>query len=96
MRHDGVGLGGAALETDRETNLDGSREEGLMDRKNREEKRRQDGRRGGKRRRRQAVDCFLAREHLQACQGSWTDQSSPPRRYVVPRGSPTQIQIPLN
>lgn len=42
MRHDGVGLGGAALETDRETNLDGSREEGLMDRKNRDEKRRGD------------------------------------------------------
>jgi hypothetical protein len=62
MRHYGVGLAGAALETDRETNLDGSREEGLMDRKNREEKRRQDGRRrGGKRRRRRlAVDCFLA------------------------------------
>lgn len=38
MRHYGVGLGGAALETDRETNLDGSREEGLMDRKNKEEK----------------------------------------------------------
>lgn len=46
MRHYGVGLAGAALETDRETNLDGSREEGLMDRKNREEEtRRQEERR---------------------------------------------------